>query len=160
MGSTLKGLAAWLVAYLGLNGPLRQYFSLCMAVSQRKRKKKDFWREENVKTAPSAPTASAVGPRPTIVQISRSPRHWNLISTIASRDHPRSSKRGFYWLKQHTHTRAKWQRNANRNRSSDWPKRKMRINAIIRDFMQPFETRFARAWNTNYLWCGCLSPLH
>ena len=33
-------------------------------------------REKNVQTTPSAPTASAVGPCPTFIQISRTPRHW------------------------------------------------------------------------------------
>ena len=33
-------------------------------------------KRKNVQTPPPAPSASAVGPCPTIIQISRTPRHW------------------------------------------------------------------------------------
>ena len=70
----------WLVGYFGLNGPLRQYFSLYRAVSQRERERKEKWetRENLSKQPPPAPTASAVGPCPTIIQIRRTSRHWKL----------------------------------------------------------------------------------
>ena len=35
-------LVGWLVGYFGLNGPLRQYFSLYRAVSQREGKRQFF----------------------------------------------------------------------------------------------------------------------
>ena len=67
----------WLVGCLGFNGPLRQYFSLYRAVSQRKGEKgeKREMRVKMSKQPPPAPTASAVGPCPTISQIRRTPRH-------------------------------------------------------------------------------------
>ena len=65
-----------LVGCLGFNDPLRQYFSLYRAVSQRGRKKRQkIDKRKNVQTSPPAPTASAIGPCPTIIQISRTPRH-------------------------------------------------------------------------------------
>ena len=68
----------WLVGCFGFNGPLRQYFSLYRAVSQREgeRGEKRQMREKMSKQPPPAPTASATGPCPTIIQISRTPRHW------------------------------------------------------------------------------------
>ena len=72
---------SWSVGCFGLNGTLRQYFSLIRAVSQRERergrKKRSDRREKKMsKQPPSAPTASAVGPGPTLIQISMTPRHW------------------------------------------------------------------------------------
>ena len=61
-----------------LNGPLRQYVSLYRAVSQREgeRKEKRQTRKKMSKQPTPAHTASAVGPCPTLIQISRTPRHW------------------------------------------------------------------------------------
>ena len=66
---------SWLVGCFGFNGPLRQYFSLYRAVSQREgeRGEKGQMREKMSKQPPPAPTASATGPCPTIIQISRTP---------------------------------------------------------------------------------------
>ena len=52
-------------------GPLRQYFSLYRAISQREgeRGKKGEMRVKMSKQPPPAPTASAVGPCPTVIQI-------------------------------------------------------------------------------------------
>ena len=68
----------WLVGCFGFNGPLRQYFSLYRAVSQREgeRGEKGQTREKMSKQPPPAPTASATGPCPTLIQISRTPQHW------------------------------------------------------------------------------------
>ena len=55
----------WLVGYLGFNAPLRQYFS-----SKRERR---LTRQKMSKQHPLAPTVSAIGPCPTIIQISRTP---------------------------------------------------------------------------------------
>ena len=62
-------LVSWL--FFGLNGPLRQYFSLYRAVSQREgeRGEKGKRRIKMSKPPPPAPTASAIGPCPTIIQI-------------------------------------------------------------------------------------------
>ena len=98
----------WSAGCFGLNGPLRQYFSLYRAVSQREverrlagwlvdlgltalwevlqsisghlpergRKKKMIDERKNVQTTPSRTFCSALGPCPTLIQISRTPRHW------------------------------------------------------------------------------------
>ena len=72
-----RHIIGWLVGCFGLNGPLRQYFSLYSAFSQRRRKKREDRREKKKsKQPPPAPTASTVGPCPTITLISRTPRHW------------------------------------------------------------------------------------
>ena len=42
---------------------------------KREKEKKKDRREKNVQTLSPAPTASAIGPFPTIIQISRMPRH-------------------------------------------------------------------------------------
>ena len=69
-------VCAALVGCFGFNGPLRQYFSLYRAFSQREGEKREMIVErKNIQTTPSAPTASAVGPCPTIIQISRTPQH-------------------------------------------------------------------------------------
>ena len=59
------------------NGPLRQYFSQYRAVSREgERKEKRYMSEKFSKQPPPAPTTSAIGPCPTVIQISRTPRHW------------------------------------------------------------------------------------
>ena len=61
-------LGCWLVGCLVLSGPLRQYFSLYLAVSQREGERIE--ESKNVQTTPQpAPNASAIGPCPTIIQI-------------------------------------------------------------------------------------------
>ena len=61
---------SWLVGCFGFNGPLRQYFSLYRAVSQREgeRGEKGQMRVKMSKQPPPASTASAVGPCPTVIQ--------------------------------------------------------------------------------------------
>ena len=68
-----RGMVGWLVGCFGLNGPLRQYFSLYRAVSQREgeRSEKTIDERKISKQPPPASTASAVGPCPTIIQIRR-----------------------------------------------------------------------------------------
>ena len=60
----------WLVGF-GLNGPSRQYFSLYRAVSQTEgERKKEMTDERKMSKQPSpAPTASAVGPCPTALEV-------------------------------------------------------------------------------------------
>ena len=61
----------WLVGWLfWFNGPLRQYFSL---YQEGERKEKRQTREKISIQPPPAPTASAIGPCPTVIQISRTP---------------------------------------------------------------------------------------
>ena len=67
---------SWLVV-LGLTA-LRDSISVYIGPSPREREKetrKDR-REKKCPNNPPAPTASAVGPCPTFIQISRTPRHW------------------------------------------------------------------------------------
>ena len=64
----------WSVGCFGLNGPLRQYFSLYRAVSQREGERKD--ERKMSKQPPPAPTESTIGPCPTVIQVSRTPWHW------------------------------------------------------------------------------------
>ena len=53
----------WLAGCFGFNGPLRQYFSLYRAASQREGERGERIDEsKNVQTTPPAPTASAIGP--------------------------------------------------------------------------------------------------
>ena len=79
-----------LVGCFGFNGPLRQYFSLYRAISQREgeREEKRIDESKNVQTTPPAPTTSAVGPCPTAIQIVGRPGTGSLPSTIAPPDHP------------------------------------------------------------------------
>ena len=86
-----------LVGCFGLNGPLRQYFSLYRAVSQREgeRKEKRQMREKMSKQPPPAPTASAIGPCPTIIQTSRTPRHWKFTQHLRSTRPPPSEEEDF-----------------------------------------------------------------
>ena len=67
----------WSVGCFGLNGPLRQYFRLYRAVSQREGERKEKWqtREKMSKLPPPAPAASAKRHCPTIIQFRRTPRH-------------------------------------------------------------------------------------
>ena len=64
----------FLFVCFGFNGLLKQYFSLYRAVSQREKGKRKDRRENKMpKQPPFARTASAIGPCPTIIQISRTP---------------------------------------------------------------------------------------
>ena len=90
------GLVGWLVGCFGFNGPLRQYFSLYRAVSQREgeSEEKGQMRVKMSKQPPSAPTASAVGPCPTEIQIVGRPGTGNLPSTIAPPEKEEGKDRG------------------------------------------------------------------
>ena len=86
-----QAIYGWLVGWFGFNGPLRQYFSLYRAVSQREgeRGEKGQMRVKMSKQPPHAPTASAVGPCPTVIKIVGRPGTGSLPSTIAPPDHSR-----------------------------------------------------------------------
>ena len=63
-----------MVGWFGLNGPLRHYFRLYRAVSQGERARREKTDKRKMsKQPPSAPTASVVGPCPTIIQINWTP---------------------------------------------------------------------------------------
>ena len=74
---------SWLVGCFGFNGPLRQYFSLYRAVSQREGERIEMgqMREKMSKQPPPAPAASAVGPCPTVIKILGRPGTGSLPST-------------------------------------------------------------------------------
>ena len=61
-----------------LVGRLSDSISVYIGPSPRKRGKEENWqmREKMFKQPPHAPTASIVGPCPTIFQTSKKPRHW------------------------------------------------------------------------------------
>ena len=85
----------WLVGSFGFNGPLRQYFSLYRAVSQREGERGERIDEsKNSKPPPPAPTASAIGPCPTVIKIVGRPGTGSLPSTIGTtRPHPRLNRK-------------------------------------------------------------------
>ena len=67
----IRHVSGWLVGCFGFNGPLRQYFILYRAVSQKEgeRGEKGQMRVKMSKQPPPAPTASTIGPCPTVSQI-------------------------------------------------------------------------------------------
>ena len=79
----------WLVGWFEFNSPLRQYFSLYWAISQRSRQKRDMideWKKS--KQPPPAPAASAVGTCPMVIQISMTPRPWKFNQHHHTTHHP------------------------------------------------------------------------
>ena len=75
----------WLVGWSGFNGPLRQYFSPYRAVSQREGERGErIVRVKMSKPPLPAPTASAIGPCPTVIKIVGRPGTGSLPSTIAN----------------------------------------------------------------------------
>ena len=67
----------WLVGCFGLNGPLRQYFSIYRAVSQREGERGDRIDEsKNVQTTPTRTYCKRNRPLPYCYQNCRTPRHW------------------------------------------------------------------------------------
>ena len=76
--------SCWLVGCFGFNGPLRQYFSLYRAVSQRQGERRERIDEsKNVQTTPTR-----TRPCPTVIKIVGRPGTGSLPSTIAPPDHP------------------------------------------------------------------------
>ena len=67
----------WLVGCFGFNGPLRQYFSLYRAVSQREGERGERTDEnKNVQTTPTRTYCKRSRPLPYCSQNCRTPRHW------------------------------------------------------------------------------------
>ena len=67
----------WLVGCFGFNGPLRQYFSLYRAVSQREGERGERIDEsKNVQTTPTRTYCKRNRPLPYCNQNCRTPRHW------------------------------------------------------------------------------------
>ena len=66
----------WLVGCFGFNGPLRQYYSLYRAVSQREGERRERIDEsKNVKTTPTRTYCKCNRPLPYCNQNCRTPRH-------------------------------------------------------------------------------------
>ena len=70
----------WLVGCFGLNGPLKQYFSLYRAVSKREGEKEEKRIDEskNVQTTPTRTYYKRSRPLPYCNPNCRTPRHWKL----------------------------------------------------------------------------------
>ena len=68
----------WLVGCFGFNGPLRQYFSLYRAISQREgeRGEKRIDESKNVQTTPTRTYYKSSRPLPYCNPNCRTPRHW------------------------------------------------------------------------------------
>ena len=78
-----------LVGCFGFNGPLRQYFSLYRAVSQREGERGERIDEsKNVQTTPTRTTCKCSRPLPYCNPIVERPGTGSLPSTIAPPDHP------------------------------------------------------------------------
>ena len=76
----MRGLrnVSWLVGCFGFNGPLRQYFSLYRAVSQKRGRKRREWIDEskNVQTTPTRTYCKCSRPLPYCNPNCRTPQHW------------------------------------------------------------------------------------
>ena len=69
----------WLVGCFGFNGPLRQYFSLYRAVSQREGERGErIDMSKNVQTTPTRTYCNRNRPLPYCNQNCRTPQHWKL----------------------------------------------------------------------------------
>ena len=74
---TMSLYEGWLVGCFGFNGPLRQYFSLYRAVSQREGERRERIDEsKNVQTTPTRTYCKRNRPLPYCNQNCRTPRHW------------------------------------------------------------------------------------
>ena len=70
-------VVSWLVGCFGFNGPLRQYFSLYRAVSQRGGERGERIDEsKNVQTTPTRTYCKGNRPMPYCDPNCRTPRHW------------------------------------------------------------------------------------
>ena len=74
-----------MVGCFGFNGPLRQYFSLYRAVSQREGERRERIDEsKNVQTTPTRTYCKRNRPLPYCNQNCRTPRHWKFIANSSS----------------------------------------------------------------------------
>ena len=86
----------WLVGCVGFNGPLRQYFSLYRAVSQREGERGERIDEsKNVQTTTTRTYCKRIRPLPYCNQNCRTPRHWKFTQHHrTTRPHPFSGGLG------------------------------------------------------------------
>ena len=72
-----KYFLGWLVSCFRFNGPLRQYFSLYWAVSQREGERAEWIdQSENVQTTPTRTYCKRKRPLPYCNRNCRTPQHW------------------------------------------------------------------------------------
>ena len=93
---------SWLVGCFGLSGPLRQYFSLYRAVSQREGERRERIDEsKNVQTTPTRTYCKRSRPMPYRNPNCRTPRHWKLTQHHRTTRPPRisNSKRSYQRVK-------------------------------------------------------------
>ena len=85
MVRSIVRLVGWLVGWFET-----VFQSISGRLPERGRKRRERIDERKNVQPPPAPTASALGPCPTLFQISRTPRHWKFTQhrRIASPDHP------------------------------------------------------------------------
>ena len=77
VGVSHLSILEWLVGCFGFNGPLRQYFSLYRAASQREGEREERIDEsKNVQTTPTRTYCKRNRPLPYCNQNCRTPRHW------------------------------------------------------------------------------------
>ena len=80
----------WLVGWFGFNGPLRQYFNLYRAVSQREGVRKEKWQtREKCPNNLTRICCKCSRPLPYCNQNCRTPRHWKF---TAPSHHPTTPK--------------------------------------------------------------------
>ena len=90
--SNIFDTVGWLVGCFGFNGPLRQYFSLYRAVSQRDGEREErIVESKNVQTTPTRTHRRRNRPLPYLIKIVGRPGTGSLPS-IAPPDHPRHSR--------------------------------------------------------------------
>ena len=81
-------MIGWLVGWFGFNGPMRQYFSLYRAVSQREGERKETEENKNVQTTPTRTYCKRNRPLPYYIEVVGRPGTGSLPRTIAPLDHP------------------------------------------------------------------------
>ena len=101
---TLKSKqVGWLVGCLGFNGPLRQYFSLYRAVSQREGDKRREMIDEstNIQTTPTRTYCKRSRPLPYYHSNCRTPQHWKFTQYHRTTRPPLSKQERRYCLTLH-----------------------------------------------------------
>ena len=91
-------VVVWMVGCFGFNGPLRQYFSLYRAVSQREGERRERIDEsKNVQTTPTRTYCKHNRPLPYCNQNCRTPRHWKFTQHHRTTRPPLQSSRNLCW---------------------------------------------------------------
>ena len=86
----------WLVGCFGFNGPLRQYFSLYRAISQREGERRERIDEsKNVQTTPTRTCCKRNRPLPYCNQNCRTPRHWKFTQHHRTTRPPLEMRNGY-----------------------------------------------------------------